>query len=81
MGVRDEPSGRTYDSVYDEFDSPVMRRVRSEAYGEDIGQHSWVTARDLRGDIDRLKLAPTDHLLDVGCGPCGPLTYVLSAVG
>jgi len=81
MSVRDEPGGRTYDSVYDEFDSPVMRRVRSEAYGEDIGQHSWVTARDLRGDIDRLQLAPTDHLLDVGCGPCGPLTYVLRAVG
>ena len=81
MNVRDEPSGRTYDSVYDEFDSPVMGRVRSEAYGEDIGQHSWVTARDLRADIDRLQLAPTDHLLDVGCGPCGPLTYVLSAVG
>ena len=81
MSVRDGPTNRTYDSVYDEFDSPLMRRVRSEAYGEDIGQHSWVTARELRADIDRLKLAPSHHLLDVGCGPCGPLTYILRSVG
>jgi SAM-dependent methyltransferase len=79
--VRGEPRNQTYDSVYDEFDSPLMRRVRSEAYGEDIGQHSWVTARDLRADIDRLALSPSRHLLDVGCGPCGPLTYVLRSVG
>lgn len=81
MSVRDGLTNRTYNSVYDEFDSPLMRRVRSEAYGEDIGQHSWVTARDLRADIDRLRLAPSHHLLDVGCGPCGPLTYVLRSVG
>jgi len=81
MSVREDPKKQTYDFVYDEFDSPVMRRVRTEAYGEDIGQHSWVTARDLRGDIDRLRLAPSHHLLDVGCGPCGPLTYVLHAIG
>ncbi|MGE5102244.1 MAG: class I SAM-dependent methyltransferase [Deltaproteobacteria bacterium] len=81
MNVRDGPMNRTYNSVYDQFDSPLMRRVRGEAYGEDIGQHSWVTARELRGDIDRLGLAPSHHLLDVGCGPCGPLTYVLRSVG
>jgi SAM-dependent methyltransferase len=79
--VRERPRNRTYNSVYDEFDSPLMRRVRAQAYGEDIGQHSWVTTRDLRGDIDRLRLAPSHHLLDVGCGPGGPLTYVLRSVG
>jgi SAM-dependent methyltransferase len=58
-----------------------MRRVRSEAYGEDIGQHSWVTARELRGDLDRLRLVSSHRFLDLGCGPCGPLTFVLSSIG
>ena len=33
-----------------------MRQFRREAYGEDIGQHSWVDAKELRGDIQRLEL-------------------------
>lgn len=77
----DTPSDSSYNSVYDEFDSPLMRRVRREAYGEDIGQHSWVTGRELRDDIARLRLSASQRLLDVGCGPCGPLTYVLRSTG
>ncbi|HEY6930465.1 MAG TPA: class I SAM-dependent methyltransferase [Thermoanaerobaculia bacterium] len=58
-----------------------MRQFRGEAYGEDIGQHSWVTAEELRGDIPRLALSRSSRLLDLGCGPCGPLTFVVSTVG
>ena len=78
------PSGSTaedYDAFYREFDSPLQRRIRLEAYDEDIGQHSWVTASDLRGDIARLRLASASRFLDLGCGPCGPLTFILSSVG
>ncbi len=74
-------SNQPYDSLYEEFDSPLMRRVRSQAYAEDIGQHSWVTARELRGDIRRLRLARSSRLLDLGCGPGGLLTFVLGSVG
>jgi SAM-dependent methyltransferase len=70
-----------YESLYREFDSPLMRQLRREAYGEDIGQHSWVGAEELRGDIHRLKLAPSSRVLDLGCRPCGPLTFILAAVG
>ena len=70
-----------YASLYRDFDSPLMRRLRLEAYGEDIGQHSWVTAAELRADIPRLALRPSGHLLDLGCGPCGPLTFVVASVG
>jgi SAM-dependent methyltransferase len=69
-----------YDSLYKEFDSPLMRQLRLEAYGEDIGQHSWVTAGELRKDIPRLELSRSSHFLDLGCGPCGPLTFVLGSV-
>jgi SAM-dependent methyltransferase len=72
---------QSYDSFYEEFDSPLMRQLRVEAYGEDIGQHSWVTAEDLRSDISRLQLSRSSRFLDLGCGPCGPLTFIVSSVG
>ena len=59
-----------YESFYREFDSQLMRQVRAEAYGEDIGQHSWVDAAELREDSRRLCLGPTSRLLDLGSGPC-----------
>jgi hypothetical protein len=37
----------SYDTAYEAFDSPLAQQMRAEAYGEDIGQHSWVTANDL----------------------------------
>ena len=57
-----------------------MQRIRREGYGEDIGQHSWVTADEMRADIRRLQLTASSKLIDLGCGPCGPLTFVLNTV-
>jgi SAM-dependent methyltransferase len=75
-----DPEARDYDSLYEQFDSPLMRRVRLESYGEDIGQHSWVIAEELRKDIPRLALSASSRFLDLGCGPCGPLTFILRSV-
>jgi SAM-dependent methyltransferase len=75
------PTSGNYESFYRDFDSPAMREFRRDAYGEDIGQHSWVSAEELRGDIPRLGLSKTSRILDLGCGPCGPLTFILAAVG
>ena len=75
------PEPDSYESFYREFDSPQMRQFRREAYGEDIGQHSWVSAEELRADIPRLGLSPASKLLDLGCGPCGPLTFIVANVG
>lgn len=74
-------TGKDYASVYREFDSPLMRQLRQEAYGEDIGQHSWVTADELRADLSRLALASSSRLIDLGCGPCGPLAFLVQSVG
>lgn len=71
---------KNYESFYEGFESSVMREVRREAYGEDIGQHSWVSAADLRRDVVQLKLPTGGRLLDLGCGPCGPLTFILTSV-
>jgi SAM-dependent methyltransferase len=70
-----------YDALYETFDSPLMRRVRQAAYGEDIGQHSWVTGDELRRHAARLSLQPSNRLLDLGCGPCGPLSLILAFAG
>ncbi len=81
MNASEDSRADGYESFYREFDSPLMQQVRREGYGEDIGQHSWVGAEELRGDIPRLRLAAASRLLDLGCGPCGPLTFILASVG
>ncbi|MEO8453486.1 MAG: hypothetical protein ABI647_27125 [Gemmatimonadota bacterium] len=63
MPEQSPPKG--YDQTYAAFDSSLMQRVRREAYGEDIGQHSWVTADELRSDLQRLGLTATSRLLDL----------------
>jgi hypothetical protein len=50
--VANEDGNKTsYEVFYRDFDLPVMRQMRIEAYGEDLGQHSWVSAEELRRDI------------------------------
>jgi cyclopropane fatty-acyl-phospholipid synthase-like methyltransferase len=73
----DEGRADEYDSFYREFDTPLMRQVRQEAYGEDIGQHSWVSADKLRQDAKRLGLGTKSRILDLGSGPCGPLLFLI----
>lgn len=72
---------KSYDPLYDTFDSPLMQQLRREAYGEDIGQHSWATADELRSDIKLLSLTASSRLLDIGCGPCGPLVFAVCSTG
>ena len=81
MNNSNTPDPQSYQSLYQDFDSPVMNRLRQEAYGEDIGQHSWVTADDLRRDVARLRLSGGQKVLDLGSGPCGPLTFIIKATG
>lgn len=72
---------RSYDDVYADFDSALSRKIRERAYGVDLGQHSWVTADDLRADTSRLALTAASRFIDLGCGPCGPLTFILTNAG
>jgi SAM-dependent methyltransferase len=81
MAVPGEHEGWGYDKLYEEFDSPLCQQLRREAYGEDIGQHSWVTAEELQEDIPRLKLSRASRFLDLGCGAGGPLTFIVDRVG
>jgi len=76
----DAPVDRGYETLYEEFDSPLMQQLRIEAYGDDFGQHSWVTASELESCWQGLGLTASSRLLDLGCGPGGPLTFVVGRV-
>jgi hypothetical protein len=58
MTSPEQSSAKGYDPLYAAFDSRLMRQLRQEAYGEDIGQHSWVTADEFRSEIGRDSLSP-----------------------
>jgi SAM-dependent methyltransferase len=80
MAIPADPRRQGYDNPYEEFDSLLKRQLRREAYGEDIGQHSWVTTEELQEDIGLLTLSRASRFLDLGCGPGGPLTFVVGQI-
>ena len=70
-----------YDTNYAGFQDLVYEEVRREAFGEDIGQSSWLTADEQDTFIDWLALSAGKTLLDVGCGAGGPALRVLAKTG
>ncbi len=70
-----------YDVHYAHHAFPVYEAVRRDAYGEDIGQQSWLTADELRRFIAWLELSPTSHVIDIASGAGGPALFVAETVG
>jgi ubiquinone/menaquinone biosynthesis C-methylase UbiE len=70
-----------YDSAYANYASQVYREVRTETYGEDLGQTSWVTTEESREIPRRLGLKSDSSALEVGCGSGGFALYVAETVG
>jgi SAM-dependent methyltransferase len=60
-----------YDSHYGMSEDPVYRAVRQEAFGEDLGQTSWITAVECNDYARWLGLAAGQRLLEVACGNGG----------
>ena len=70
-----------YDANYGNFQSELYSQIRREAYGEDIGQNSWLTADELDRFLKWLDLAPGKSLLDVACGAGGPALRIAAKTG
>jgi SAM-dependent methyltransferase len=70
-----------YRAHYRAFAAGVYEEVRRAAFGEDIGQNSWLTVDELDRFRSRLGLRPSTHLLDVGCGSGGPALHVARRTG
>ena len=65
-----------YDNVYADFGSDAERAVRREAYGEDLGQSSWLTATEWLEFADLLGIGVDAEVLEVGSGSGGPAVYL-----
>ena len=65
-----------YDNVYSDFASDVELAVRREAWGEDLGQSSWLTAREWLDFADQLGVGHGTEVLEVGSGSGGPAVYL-----
>lgn len=70
-----------YNATYTDFAADIRARIRSEAFGEDIGQNSWLTAEEQRRFSRKLGLTRHSHLLEVACGSGGPALFLARTIG
>lgn len=70
-----------FDRTYGRFADSIYAAIRSEAFGEDIGQNSWITAEELRRFCGWLELTSTSELLDVASGTGGPDLFIVRSTG
>lgn len=59
---------RHYDAQYGRFSSDLYAAIRREAFGEDIGQNSWLTSDEHDLFITWMSLTKDSRVLDVACG-------------
>ena len=74
-----EEAGVYYDANYGNFETELYSEIRREAFGEDIGQNSWLTADEQKRFLSWLDLSPGEVLLDVACGAGGPALRIAAA--
>ena len=74
-------TSRHYDANYGNFQTELYAQIRRDAFGEDIGQSSWLTADEQDRFNNFLTLAPGKTLLDVACGSGGPALRIAAKTG
>jgi len=70
-----------YDANYGNFQTELYAQIRREAFGDDIGQSSWLTADEQDKFNGWLNLAPGKNLLDIACGSGGPVLRIAERTG
>lgn len=70
-----------YDVSYGNFQTKLYSDIRRESFGEDIGQNSWLTAKEQDTFLGWLDLSPAKTLLDVACGSGGPALRIAQNTG
>jgi 2-polyprenyl-3-methyl-5-hydroxy-6-metoxy-1,4-benzoquinol methylase len=70
-----------YDAAYGNFQTNLYEEIRREAFGEDIGQNSWLTAVEQDKFLSWLGLTAGKTLLDVACGAGGPALRIAALTG
>ena len=70
-----------YGTHYRDFAAKVHEEVRRAAFGDDVGQNSWLTRNELERFGQQLGLRVSSRLLDVGCGSGGPALHLAQLTG
>lgn len=70
-----------YDNVYGGFADQVNATIRAEAFGEEIGQNSWLTADEHRGFFGLLEIDGSSEVLEVASGSGGPALFMVRETG
>ena len=71
----------TYDAAYGNFSNKVSQEVRKEAFGDDIGQNSWITTDEFLRFLKHLGLKSTSNVLEIACGSGGPALFMARTFG
>jgi cyclopropane fatty-acyl-phospholipid synthase-like methyltransferase len=75
------PPASHYKANYGNFQTELYAQIRHEAFGEDIGQNSWLTSAEQDRFLVWLDLSPGKTLLDVACGAGGPALRIAASTG
>lgn len=70
-----------YGAQYRDFAAGVYAEFRRAAFGQDVGQNSWLTVDELERFAVQLQLGSWSRLLDVGCGSGGPALHLVRLTG
>ena len=70
-----------FDRTYAGFADRLNATIRSEAFGEEIGQNSWLTADEYRRFFAWLEIDDSCHVLEVACGSGGPALFMARETG
>jgi SAM-dependent methyltransferase len=85
LGKEDNPNSPPavghYDANYGNFQTELYAQIRKEAFGQDIGQNSWLTAAEQDKFLVWLNLSRGKTLLDVACGSGGPALRIAAITG
>jgi cyclopropane fatty-acyl-phospholipid synthase-like methyltransferase len=74
------PAGH-YNANYGNFQTELYTQIRHEAFGDDIGQNSWLTSDEQDRFLKWLELSSGKTLLDVACGAGGPALRIAAITG
>jgi len=70
-----------YNTTYGHFQTDVRAQFRQDAYGEDIGQNSWLTADEHRQFFAWLGLQSGTQVLEIASGSGGPALFMARSTG
>lgn len=70
-----------YAGTYKNYAEETYAQIRQETYGEDIGQNSWITAKEYRHFFSLLNLRAGEKVLEIATGSGGPAVFMVKETG